>query len=165
MADDNALPSVDSELTDDVLFDVSVDADLYEQTVQDAEEGPNPYGVTWAFDFTTGDIYLDHNGAMVQLTEKDVLKQWIGHTLSIARGESSLYSDDIGTDIPYLLGSGISDPDVLNTIKTEVKTALSIHDKIAEINEVSLFPIGDSLHVYVAYVTDDQEEVVDVIGM
>ena len=165
MADENALPALDSELPEEDLFDVSVDSDLLEADFEDAQEGPNPYGITWAFDFHAGDIFIDRNGAMVQVDGKETLKQWIGHTLSIARGESSLFSDDIGTKIPLLYGLNVDAAEVLSEIEAEVRLALGFHDKIAEVQSVTTFPIGDSLYVYVEYTTDDQDEVSELIGL
>ena len=164
MADETALPALDSELSVDELFDVSIDADLLSAS-SDSDNEPNPYGITWAFDFQKGDIFLDSHGAMAQVSGKETLKQWMGHTLSIARGESSLYSGDIGTRIPFLYGLRVDAAEVLAKIESEVRTALTFHDKIAEIKAVSTFPLGNTLYVYVEYLTDDQDEVSDLIGL
>ncbi len=143
-------PTFDDDELEEFVPDDSLD--------QDEElQPPVPYGTTWRFDFDNGDIMLDSLGSTSNASGLDTVKEWIQHTLLTRRFESPLYGPDTGTLIPDLIGSRDSTL-AIEIIRKEVVAALLVHDRIVEASVPEIFPVGDTMYVYVDYVTDDSEQ-------
>jgi hypothetical protein len=124
-----------------------------------------PYGLTWAFDFVIGDVALSSDKKFIEVTEQATLREWINHTLLTARGETTIFSDDIGTDIFSMIGqTTIMDTVTMARIERQITEALLVHDRIDTVNKIALIPLINEVFVYLNYTTTDSEDFDELIA-
>jgi hypothetical protein len=142
------------------------DASLEEDTLNEVAEPSLPYGFSWAFDFTAGDILLDRRGNTRVVSERRTLHEWIGHTLSTERYETPIYGGDIGTIINRLIGAEVaSDPHTMAVVEEEITEAIKVHDRVASIDKIALIPLDYEIFVYMRLQTDDGSEFQEVVRL
>ncbi len=154
--EENIFPSIEDQLTgldDNSIFE-PIFIDPVDDLEQVTEDTPIPYGFTWKFDFSKGDIFFDSQFSAKKLTKLDSLNDWIGHTLNTIRFETPSLGSDIGTDIPDLIGRSVDDY-MITRIEMEIREALLTHDRIVSVNVIEVFNIEGSLYSYFEYSTDD----------
>lgn len=165
MADDTLFPDIDDLDVDD--FPLNDVGDEYLSEEENAEEPePIPYGITWKFDFNKGDLHTDNSGQFLIVEGRDTLHEWVSHTLNTWRWETPIFSGDIGTEIPNLIGARATiDGGTLARVEEEIITALILHDRIDKVGVEALIPIDYDIWAIFRYSTDDQitsREVVNV---
>ncbi len=140
--------------SDDEVEDFVPDDDID----QDEElQPPTPYGVTWRFDFASGDLALDSSGNTATVSGLGTVTEWINHMLLIRRFESPILDASIGTDLQTLVGSRDNTLAMLR-LRKEIVEAILQHDRVTEAEVVDLFPVGGDMYVFVEFTTDDSEQ-------
>jgi hypothetical protein len=140
-----------------------VDANLDEDFIDDELELPDPYGFTWKFDFTKGDIFTDDYGNMATVSDHDCLREWIAHTLSVEKFETPIYGGDIGTSINEIVGAySTMDAQAMRLVEDDIKSAIGVHDRIESVERIAAIPLEYDMFVYMRYVTDDAVSIQDV---
>lgn len=159
--EDDIFPESVEESDDDAEF---LDDNIEEDFLSEEEDPPRPYGFTWKFDFSRGDIEVG-SGADTRIVQDQLcLKQWLGHTLNVERYETSIYGGDIGTDQNAILAAKLSfGPNTVNEIEAQIKQAILVHDRIERVTEILTFPFEDDIFIYVSYITDDGAQYEEVI--
>lgn len=150
------------DATDAEFYDGNLDEDVLNETTA----LPIPYGFTWAFDFSAGDIALDNQGNTQRVEGHRTLHEWIGHTLSTERYETPIFGGDIGTIINKLVGEKTAaDPLTLSTVEREISEAIRVHDRVAQIENFAVIPLDHDIFVYMRLLTDDAAVVSEVVAM
>jgi hypothetical protein len=113
------------------------------------EEPPTPVGRSWAYDFA-GKTMLRTAGSSGPLVTHDdeTLRQWIEHTLRVARGAHPIYSDDYGLDLPADFRSGPVSHFPLDEYERAVTDALTVHRAIEALEDFAFS--YDPMQEYVA---------------
>lgn len=146
--------------------ELAPDIDVSESVFESLEVVEIPYGLTWEFDFTNGDIALNDGGKPVEVTEQATLREWISHTLMTARGETPIFSDSIGTDIYEMIGQTHAlDGHNLARIERQISAAILVHDRIAEVEKIAIIPLGYNVYVYLKFRTTDSAEFNELIAL
>lgn len=155
------------------ISDVDVDSfpldspgDDFLEEEQDGEDEAIPYGISWKFDFSIGDLYTDNSGQFVETKDLDTLHEWVGHTLNTWRWETPIFSGDIGTEVHHLIGARTTvDGGVLVRLEEEIITAINIHDRVEFVEVVVLIPVDYDIFAVFRYTTDDGQTNTEVVAV
>ena len=135
-----------------------------EESNEDAP--PEPYGISWKFDFNKGDMYTTSSGKFVETSLLDTLHEWVGHVLNTERWETTIFSGDIGTEINSMIGArNTHDAATLARIEEEVLRALHIHDRIDTLTMLTVLPVAYDIYTVFQYSTDDGETVTEITNV
>jgi hypothetical protein len=140
--------------TDDDIVEFYPDDDLDQDT---EVQPPKPYGISWSFDFVNLDLFFGAGGKPYKVSELEVLKEWIMHSLMIQRGESPIFSTEIGTDIHTYIGSKDTNY-VMARVKQEIINALLQHDRIQAVDVTEIFSLLGEVYALIQFQTVGQEE-------
>lgn len=162
MADD-IFPDIQDLLDEDLAIEGNIptedsfnELNVFEEQVED----DIPYGITWKFDFNKGDIYTDASGQTLELSELDSLHQWVSHILNIERGETAIYQSALGTEVNSAIGNAIViDGALLKEVAEDIENSIILHDRIIQVNVISVIPVENDLYIIFSYETDDSRKV------
>jgi hypothetical protein len=147
---DELFPDIE-DIDEAEFLDTFPDEDFLEEEA----EPPLEFGITWKFDFTTGDVFTDDVGRMVIVSEEATLHEWLGHTLNTERFETPIFGGDIGTDINEIIGAESTfDPYTSAIIEDDFRETILVHDRVDTVETVAVIPLDYDMFVYMRVITD-----------
>lgn len=101
--------------------------------------GPEPFGVTSAFDWDAG-RYKRHGQQPVRVSGLDALREWCMMALNSTRFAHEVFSARFGMDDPREgLGRGLDDEDDLpSDYEQKIREALIVHDRVADVRDFDI---------------------------
>jgi len=127
---------------------------------------PEPYGFTWKFDFTKGDLWTDSSGQFLEVEQRNTVHEWVSHTLNTWRWETPIFGGDIGTEIHNFIGVNTTiDGGTLARVEEEIIEAVSVHDRIDAVGVVVLIPVDYDIFCVFRYSTDDSITSTEVVNV
>lgn len=120
-------------------------------------DAPEPFGVSWLFDWSTG-RFLRHGQSPARVSGTDALIQWCMMALNSARYAHPVFSDEFGIEKPLdgLGSAGALAEEFASDWGRKTREALLVHDRIVD---VSVTPKYDPVEGVV--VVDDLVVVTD----
>lgn len=108
-----------------------------------------PIGRTWAFNFETGEFDMPTGGTPRKLQDDDVviLQQWIRRALTTERLAYNIYPQGFGIELAPVLSHSLTGPAATAYVITSVIEALTFHDRIASVANVSVTDENDTIYI------------------
>lgn len=108
-----------------------------------------PIGRTWAFNFETGEFDMPTGGTPRKLQDDDVviLQQWIRRALTTERLAYNIYPQGFGIELAPVLSHSLTGPAATAYVITSVIEALTFHDRIASVTNVSVTDENDTIYI------------------
>lgn len=125
--------------------------------LQEEEEPVVRYQPSVFFDFEKGDFALDGAHRMAKADGKDAFMQWCLKVVETEREACLAYSEDIGTEIEELPGSG-SWEEIENEIEETITDALMVHKCTEHVSDFQFEHTADSIVVSFVVKGYDMEE-------
>ena len=120
--------------------------------VEETEEQELPVAKEWAFDFATGDFLLK-DGKMYLVEREEAVAIWVKKALLIQRGRFEMYSEDYGSELEDLIGSGYSLSALELEAKRLVQECVEINPYVVETKDYEVSLDNDVLNITFTLIT------------
>lgn len=154
------LPPDDDPVTPEADLDAAAAAALADPALAPVADGaPEPFGRSWAFDFTRG-RFIRQGLAPAVTTDLDSLRQWCMTTLNSARYAHPIFSSDFGIEKPQgpVGDAGDRARDSADDWRVAARDALLVHDRIADVSVTATYdPVAGVVLVEDLLVVTDEE--------
>lgn len=162
MPDYTLLPAVEPLDPDGALAAAEAAALTEPDELDTPVERPQPFGRSWAFDFSTGQ-FIRHGAAPAETFGLETLKQWAQNALLTRRFAHLIYSDAFGLELDDdLIGSALT-PITQADYTAAVVEALLVHDRIASVDDFTFTHDPDEDFVVVNFtITTDADDKLEV---
>lgn len=158
------IPADDDQITAEDDLEAAAQSALLdgEQAVDPEDEGPIPFGRTWAFDYER-QRFVRHGLAPAEVRGADALAQWCLMALHAARYAHPVFSEDFGTERPDDLIGEAQPVELLADFEDRMRDALLVHDRIAEVADLKATydPASDVVAISdFTVITDEGDDVI-----
>jgi hypothetical protein len=154
------IPADDPDLDATVALDAAA-ASVLGDIEPAAEDAPEPYGMTWIFDFELG-RFVRSGSSPAEARGLLALEQWLLMMLHTARYAHPVFSDAFGVEDPSLGIGETRVAEMLDDWETQIREGALVHDRVAEVTEfeAAYDPTQGVLTIInFSVVTDDDETV------
>ena len=154
------LPAEELEMTPEEDLDAAASAALEDPfQVDEEEETPIPYGVTWSFDYVR-ERFVVAGDAPAEVRGLSALMEWCSLCVRVARGAHPIFTDDYGMEDPDDPLGEISAAEMISDYEERLREALTQHDRVTDVQDLEADYDPAEGIVYVrdfAVVTDEDE--------
>jgi hypothetical protein len=99
---------------------------------QVAEDVPQPFGMSWAYDWQNGQFILQ-GSSPAEVRELDALREWCLMAIYSARFAHAVFTDEFGLEDPDELFGEIDPEELVGDYEERLREALLVHDRIAAV--------------------------------
>jgi hypothetical protein len=159
------LPVDDADIiTPEEALNAAAASALEEPEAEDefVEDAPEPFGVSWAFDFEAG-RFVRHGQSPARVSGHEALKQWCLMAAYSARYAHVIFSENFGTERPQgVLGeAGLRAHEAAADFRRNVRDAWMGHDRIADVTlDVEYDPMEGVVWLRNAEAITDEDEAI-----
>jgi hypothetical protein len=127
------VPPDDAEIAPGDDIDAAEASALGDPYADEATPAPEPFGLTWVFDFEAGQFVRQGAAPAEASTDEASLEQWCLMVLYSARFAHAVFDDDIGIEYPTDPLGELGSREWLGDYAERMREALMQHERIADV--------------------------------
>lgn len=124
------LPADDDAVDPTTALEAAVASSVDDPTAEVVEDPPEPFGMSWAFDWSTG-RFIRQGDSPAEVRDHDALREWCLAAAHCARFAHAVFSDDFGMERPDDIIGELEVAELISDYEQRLREALLVHDRVA----------------------------------